>query len=117
MLLAGVAVRAVIVLSAHWYSARGYIGVGASNFPETIHDHPSQHLYNFHYPARGDPILADEVAQHLQDAGFDTRFEKNRGLDHGAWIALELLFPGARLPVIPVALPYLADMKANVGDI
>lgn len=105
--------RAVVVLSAHWFAVGSRIGVGASTEPPTIHDHPSAHLYSFRYPARGDPALAAQVAQLLTHAGFEARLEDERGLDHGAWLALEMLLPGAPLPVVPVALPAVGSDAAT----
>jgi hypothetical protein len=41
----------------------------------------------------------------LSAAGVDAETHPSRGLDHGAWLALELLFPGAPLPIVPVSMP------------
>ena len=111
--LEGGKLRAVVVLSAHWYSPSGApTGVGASLAPATVHDHPSQHMYSFRYPAAGDAALSARVAALLTAAGFPSALEPGRGLDHGAWLALELLLPGAPLPVVPVALPACDDDAA-----
>jgi len=98
--------RGVVVVSAHWAaSSAAAVGVGGSAAPETVHDHPSQHLFSFRYAARGDAALTERVAALLRAGGLGARVDPARGLDHGAWLALELLFPGAPLPVVPVALP------------
>lgn len=106
--------RGLVVLSAHWASASppgGALGVGAARGAlATIHDHPARHLFSFDYGARGDAALSARVAQLLAQgggggAGWAPRLDPSRGLDHGAWLALETLFPGAPLPVVPVELP------------
>ena len=87
----------------------GSVEVGCAASPQTIHDHPSEHLYSFRYPAKGNIDMSRRVAQHLNDGGFSTSLVEDRGLDHGAWLALELLFPDAPLPVVPVSVPAGSD--------
>jgi 4,5-DOPA dioxygenase extradiol len=118
--------RAVVVVSAHWATSShpAAVGVGGATTPETIHDHPAQHLFAFRYPARGDAVLAERVAALLRGPGpgpgpgLGARVDPSRGLDHGAWLALELLFPGAPLPVVPVELPAGggAEALARLGE-
>jgi 4,5-DOPA dioxygenase extradiol len=114
-LAATTAPTAVVVVSAHWVAGGPTLGVGSALAPETIHDHPSAHLYSFRYAARGDAALAAHVAEHLRAGGFGAHVDAGRGLDHGAWLALELLFPGAPLPVVPIQLPARAADAARLG--
>lgn len=96
--------RAVIVASAHWDSE--HPTVGAASRPATIHDFwgfPAQ-LNDIRYPASGCAEASAEVVRALQAAGFDTRTDAQRGLDHGAWIPLRLMFPDADVPVIPLSI-------------
>ena len=92
--------RAIVIASAHWLS--DLPRVGAHPQPPTIHDFGGfpEALYRIRYPAPGDPVLAAQVLQRLQDAHLDV----SRGLDHGAWVPLRLLFPDASIPVVPISL-------------
>ena len=97
-------VRAIVVVSPHWGTAVPTVGV-ADRFP-TIHDYRGfpPELDSIHYPASGCREAAAEVLEKLTDAGFGAVADATRGLDHGAWIPLRIMFPGADVPVIPLSI-------------
>jgi 4,5-DOPA dioxygenase extradiol len=97
-------IKAILVVSAHWETAVPTISAVDRN--ETIHDFfgfPRQ-LYALQYPAPGSPALAADVAGLLAAAGFESRIDRRRGLDHGAWVPLLLMYPQADIPVLQVSL-------------
>lgn len=96
--------RAIVIASAHWLSQR--LQVGAAPRPETIHDFGGfpPALYQMHYAAAGDPALAEHVAQLLDRANLPATLQAERGLDHGAWVPLRLLYPDANIPVVPLSI-------------
>ena len=57
-----------------------------------------------HYPATGCREAAEEVVAAIQAAGLPVEKDAGRGLDHGAWIPLRLMFPDADVPVIPLSI-------------
>ena len=96
--------RAVLCVSAHWEAPRP--SVGAARHPRMIYD-----FYGFppelsavQYPAPGDPSLAQEVAKLLTEDGLDAVVDPSRGLDHGVWVPLSLMFPDATVPVVPLSV-------------
>lgn len=95
---------AIVMASAHWLSARPQ--VGAALRPETIHDFGGfpQAMYQMYYPAAGDRALAEHVAHLLGQANLPATLELQRGLDHGAWVPLRLLYPQADIPVVPLSI-------------
>jgi 4,5-DOPA dioxygenase extradiol len=96
--------REIIVVSAHWDTDAP--AVGLAEHPETIHDFwgfPAQ-LFRIQYPATGCREAAEEVIARLIDAGFTAEGDRQRGLDHGAWIPLRMMFPNADVPVIPLSI-------------
>ncbi len=96
--------KAILVLSAHWGTTAPV--VSAAPQPETIHDFGGfpDELYRLHYPAPGAPVLAARVADLLTAAGLPCALHPSRGLDHGAWIPLMLMYPAADIPVAQLAI-------------
>ncbi len=103
----------VIVVSAHWQTQQATVGSGAAH--TTIHDFygfPEQ-LYTLEYPASGSRQLAQQIMENLSAQGFKAWPDNRRGLDHGAWVPLSILYPQANIPVVPVSLP----MGASTSDL
>ncbi|MGY3040530.1 4,5-DOPA dioxygenase extradiol [Rhodanobacter sp. TND4EL1] len=94
--------KAIVMASAHWLSHRPQVGTAMA--PETIQDFrgfPAA-LYELRYPAPGAPVLAARVMQLLAELAPVANPE--RGLDHGAWVPLRLLYPDADIPVVPISI-------------
>ena len=101
---------AIVVASAHW-ELPGTTAVGFAAQPVTMHDFggfPAA-LHAIDYPAPGAPKLAEQVVALLETAQLPVKRNKDRGLDHGAWVPLRLMFPAADIPVVQVALMHGAD--------
>jgi 4,5-DOPA dioxygenase extradiol len=95
----GIKPRAIVAVSAHWDTPKPAANAVAVN--GTIHDFGGfpQALYDLRYPAPGDALLAREVSA-LVGGGVDTV----RGLDHGAWVPLMLMYPDADVPVVQLSV-------------
>lgn len=107
--------RAVLTVSAHWLEP--FFTVGSAAQPELIFDYQGfpPHTYRLTYPAPGDPKLAGKVVALLRDAGLPAREDPARGLDHGVFVPLKLVFPGADLPVVPLSLRSDLDPAAHLA--
>ena len=97
--------RAVLVLSPHWMTPG--VRVTTSPAPETIHDFGGfpPELYRIQYPAPGAPGVADRAIELLRAGGWDASADAQRGLDHGAWVPVRHLYPGADVPMLQVSMP------------
>lgn len=95
---------AIVVMSAHYEASAP--SIGAADRPEIIYDFrgfPSA-LYQMQYPVPGNPDLAKRMQGMLLQAGFDAKMDSQRGLDHGIWNPLKLIYPDAQIPVVPLSI-------------
>lgn len=100
--------KAILVISAHWETSVPTVSAVDRN--DTIHDFRGfpQALYKLRYPAPGSPAVAARAADLLRASGIDCRIDQSRGLDHGAWVPLLLMYPQADIPVLQLSLqPHL----------
>lgn len=107
--------QAVVVISAHWEAPVA-----------TVLGHPHPHLlydyygfpeaaYRLSYPVPGHPTLANQLVQGLTRRGIPARLEVDRGLDHGVFIPLMLMYPEAQIPVVQVSLLASLDPVAHLA--
>jgi 4,5-DOPA dioxygenase extradiol len=96
--------RAILVVSAHWDTPVPTLTTAAH--PDTVHDFYGfpEELYRTRYPATGSMQLVQQTAGLLQGAGLEVHADAERGLDHGAWVPLLLMYPQAQIPVVQLSL-------------
>ncbi len=97
--------RAILMASAHWESAP--LMLGATETVPLVYDFGGfeQRFYEVRYPAPGAPALADQVEKLMPDTEQVAR--TTRGLDHGAYVPLTVMYPEADIPVLQMSLPTL----------
>ena len=113
-------IRAILVVSAH-YEVKGerVPRAGGHAQPPMIYDYHGfpRAAYEFKYPARGDPALAEELVAAFKSAGFDqATVDPDRGLDHGVFVPLMKLFPDAAAapPIVPVSVMKSQDVDEHL---
>lgn len=96
--------KAIIIFSAHWESDIQLIG--AMNPYNMIYDFYGfpQELYEVNYPASSDSILSKKIQSILTQNNIDSKLDFSRGIDHGAWSVLKLMFPNIDIPVITMSV-------------
>ena len=106
--------KAVVCVSAHWEAVRPL--VTGTSAPQTIHDFSGPPaLFEKDYPAPGDPDLAHDAVALLTQAGIDAATDPSRGLDHGVWVPLILMYPEADIPVVQISVQTELDPEHHLN--
>eukprot|EP00970_Alexandrium_tamarense_P000267 scaffold31_cov198-Alexandrium_tamarense.AAC.8 len=71
--------------------------------------------YQYKYDAAGDANLARRIQSLLKDSGIPSELDTKRGLDHGMFIPLMLMYPHADVPVVGISLHSSLDVNANMA--
>jgi aromatic ring-opening dioxygenase catalytic subunit (LigB family) len=95
---------AIVVVSAHWEEDVPTLTSG--EHPGLIYDYFGfpEAAYQIRYPCPGDPALAVRMQALLHGAHGPARLDPRRGFDHGLFVPLKLLFPGADIPCVQLSL-------------
>jgi 4,5-DOPA dioxygenase extradiol len=96
--------RAIVIFTAHWESKQQQIS-SAVHY-DTIYDFSgfSEALYQIQYPASGDLTLSLEIQRLLLEEGIESSLNDQRGLDHGAWAPLHVMYPAADVPIVALSV-------------
>lgn len=107
--------RALLVISAHWETQTPQITAAAQ--PSLIYDYYGfpEAAYHIQYPAPGAPELAEQVQQALHAQGIQADLNPTRGLDHGVFVPLKILYPEARIPVVQMSLCDSLDPQTHLA--
>lgn len=90
--------KAVLIVSAHWESAPLSVSGTAAGTP-LVYDFGgfAPHFYQLQYATPDASALAQRVAAAMPDSE-PVHEHRNRGLDHGAWVPLMVMYPSATSP-------------------
>ena len=107
--------EALLVVSGHWEAPA--FTVNAQAEPPLLYDYGGfpPHTYELEYPAPGAPELAARIQKLLDGAGFAAEAEHARGLDHGVFIPLKMIYPQADVPVVQLSLKAGLDPAAHLA--
>lgn len=106
---------AIVVITAHWEEE--VVSITYSPAPGMMYDYygfPPE-SYEFSYPAPGNPPLAKQIQQLLQDHSIDARLDNQRAYDHGTFVPLMLIYPAADIPVVQLSLLASLDPAAHIA--
>jgi len=96
--------KSILMLSAHWEQRP--ITLAATRTVPLVYDFygfPAKY-YEVKYPAPGAPELAARVRELLARTQ-PLAEATERGLDHGAYVPLVAMYPGADVPTLQISLP------------
>jgi 4,5-DOPA dioxygenase extradiol len=95
--------KAILIVSAHWESAP--VMLSAEGAP-LVYDFGgfAQKYYEMTYVTPPATALAQRVAAMMSDDE-PVHQHPSRGLDHGAWVPLKIMYPDGDIPVLQMSLP------------
>lgn len=96
---------AILIVSAHWESAPLSLSATGANTP-LVYDFGgfAQRYFQMTYNTPDASALAARVAASMPDSE-PVHQHATRGLDHGAWVPLKVMYPYADVPVLQVSIP------------
>ncbi len=96
--------KAILIVSAHWESAPISISSATAGTP-LVYDFGgfAQKFYEMTYETPDATKLAARIAAMMPDN--EPLHESRRGLDHGAWVPLKIMYPDADIPVLQMSMP------------
>ena len=99
--------KAILAVSAHWEAAPLSLSATAAATP-LVYDFGGfpERYYRWRYETPDATDLASLVAAVLPD-NEPVHEHRSRGLDHGAWVPLSIMYPEGDIPVLQLSLPTL----------
>ena len=114
----GIKPKAIVIFTAHWENETTTISSVNGSY-DMIYDFSGfpRELYSMKYPAKDSPQLASRLQGMLEKQGIKANLDTQRGLDHGSWVILHLMYPEANIPVVQVSVnPFLSmDKQYEIG--
>ena len=94
---------AILIVSAHWESAPVML---SANGAPLVYDFGgfAPRYYQMTYETPDATALAQRVAA-MMPANEPVHQHTSRGLDHGAWVPLKIMYPDGDIPVLQMSLP------------
>jgi len=95
---------AILIVSAHWESAPITLSNPTANTP-LVYDFSGfdRKFYEMTYNSPDATALAAKVAALMPKN--ESIAQSDRGLDHGAWVPLRVMYPDADIPVLQMSMP------------
>jgi 4,5-DOPA dioxygenase extradiol len=95
----------ILIVSAHWEQAPLALSASAAGTP-LVYDFGGfeQRFYEMTYPTPDAAALARRVAGAMP-TGEPVHQHQQRGLDHGAWVPLKVMYPAGDVPVLQLSIP------------
>ncbi|MGO4894578.1 DODA-type extradiol aromatic ring-opening family dioxygenase [Flavobacterium sp. W21_SRS_FM6] len=94
----------ILVISAHWEEDKPTItSAPQSSLIYDYYGFPAE-SYTISYPCPGEPNLANQIHESFAQAGISSRLDAKRGLDHGVFVPLSIMYPQANIPCVQLSL-------------
>jgi aromatic ring-opening dioxygenase catalytic subunit (LigB family) len=106
--------KAILMITGHWEAPQ--FTVSTSQHPPMEYDYYGfpEHTYQLQYPAPGNPELAKRVRDLLRSSGIKCAEDPERGLDHGVFVPMMLMYPEADIPVVLLSMQTSYDPLEHI---
>jgi len=106
--------KAILMITGHWEAPQ--FTVSTSAHPPMEYDYYGfpEHTYHLQYPAAGNPELAKRVRDLLSASGIECAEDPERGLDHGVFVPMMLMYPDADIPVVLLSMKSSYDPSEHI---
>jgi 4,5-DOPA dioxygenase extradiol len=96
--------KAILIVSAHWESEPVTLSNPLAATP-LVYDFSGfdKKFYEMKYETPEATALANLVTSMMPDN--EPVIQSSRGLDHGAWVPLKVMYPNADIPVLQMSMP------------
>ena len=94
---------AILIVSAHWESAPVMLSADGAPLVYDFGGFPEKY-YRMTYATPTATALAQRIAATMP-ADEPVHQHASRGLDHGAWVPLKIMYPDGDIPVLQMSLP------------
>jgi 4,5-DOPA dioxygenase extradiol len=94
---------AILIVSAHWESAPVMLSAEGAPLVYDFGGFPERY-YQMTYRTPPATALAQRIAA-MMPADEPVHQHASRGLDHGAWVPLKIMYPDGDIPVLQMSLP------------
>jgi len=97
--------KSILIISAHWESAPLSLSASGANTP-LVYDFGgfAQRYFEMNYATPEATELSRQVASVMPDSE-PVHQHVSRGLDHGAWVPLKVMYPLGDVPVLQLSMP------------
>jgi aromatic ring-opening dioxygenase catalytic subunit (LigB family) len=102
-------IRAILCVSAH-LDDRSVPTLCSSPNPMAVCDYDPEHrsfpeeAFRMEYSAPGGPDVAKRAHGLISAAGIKCELDDKAGWDHGCWVPISVMFPGAVIPVVEMGI-------------
>ena len=95
---------AILIISAHW--EENIPTITSAAHPPLFYDYAGfpEESYTIQYPCPGEPLLANRLHHTFEKKGVPSRLDDQRGFDHGVFVPLKIMYPGADIPCVQLSL-------------
>ncbi|KYQ96663.1 hypothetical protein DLAC_03949 [Tieghemostelium lacteum] len=105
--------KGIVCISAHW-EEKDFTLTTAEQL-DVIYDFYGfeNEMYQQKYPSKTSGDLIEAVRNAFNKAKITLKEDSKRGLDHGAWVPLKLIYPQADIPIVQLSLKQSLEAREH----